>query len=110
MSEEEKFVIVWEQPALAEVERRLYYDDNGYVLFYTCEKPEGKYIVVDDMTYAEGRPDVRVVDGKLVKINTGSVISRYYHSHFEGFLCEKEDISVIIDTAGQYWEVKNHVL
>ena len=110
MNEEEKFIIVWEQPELAEVERRLYYDDNGYVLFYTCEKPEGKYIVFDDMTYAEGRHDVRVVDGKIIKVNTGSVISRYYHSDGEGFLCEKEDISVITETDGQYWEVKNYVL
>jgi len=110
MNEEEKFIIVWEQPELAEVERRLYHDDDGYVLFYTCDKPEGKFVIIDAMTYAEGRPDVRVIDGKIARINAGSVISRYYNSADVGFLCEKEDISVITDTDGQYWEVKNYVL
>jgi len=109
MNDEEKYFIVWEAPVLQEVERRLYHDDDGYVLFYTCEKPEGNYLVIDAETYAEGRPDVRVVNGKIVRINTGSVITRLYPSE-QGVMCEKEDISIITETDGQFWEAKTYVL
>ena len=40
-------VVIWEQVPLVKPEFRLYYDDKGKVLFYSCEKPEGDYIVID---------------------------------------------------------------
>lgn len=45
-------------------EYRLYYDDTGNVLFYTCEKPEGNFIVIDKQTYSEMRYDIKIVNGK----------------------------------------------
>jgi hypothetical protein len=38
-------IVIWEQAPLVKPEFRLYYDDKGKVLFYSCEKPEGNYIV-----------------------------------------------------------------
>lgn len=101
----EEHVIIWEAPEIVKPEFRLYYDNKGNVLFYTCEKPEGDYIVIDAQTYAEARPDVRVVEGKIVNISGAAVISRLYPST-EGVLCEPEDISIITDTDGQYWKLK----
>jgi hypothetical protein len=60
--------VIWESPPIIKPEFRLYYDERGCVLFYTCEKPEGNYIVIDSNTYAQGRPDVRVVDGKITSM------------------------------------------
>ena len=102
---EEDYVIIWEAPVLEKPEFRLYYDDKGYVITYTCEKLEGNYIVVDPSTFAEARPDVRVVDGKIVKASSGAVISRLYPGT-EGVMCEPEDISIITETSGQYWKLK----
>lgn len=106
MSDEEEYVIVWEAPEIAKPEFRLYYDkQRGGVLFYTCEKPEGDYIVIDALTYAEARPDVKVVDGKIVKA-TNSVFYSRLHKSTDGTLCEVEDISIVTETDGQYWKLK----
>lgn len=104
MSEEE-YVITWEAPAIEKPEFRLYYGEKGKVICYTCEKLEGDYIVVDAMTFAEARPDVHVINGKLVRALSGAVISRLYPDK-SGVLCEVEDVSVITETDGQYWKLK----
>jgi len=105
----EEYVIVWEAPEIIAPEFRLYYDERGYLICYTCEKLEGNYIVIDAITFAEGRPDVRVADGRLVRASTGAVISKL-QSDNEGVLCETEDISVITETNGKYWKLKTYEL
>lgn len=102
---DEDYVIIWEAPPLQKPEFRLYYDEKGQVVCYTCDKIEGNYIVVDNLTFAEARPDVRVVDGKLIRNNSGSVVSRLYEDN-NGILCEKEDISIITTGDGKYWNLK----
>jgi hypothetical protein len=92
----EDFVIIWEAPPIVKPEFRLYYDEKGKVLFYTSEKPEGNYIVVDALTYAEGRPDLRVVDGRISTVNQGSVVSKLVPDKSEGVECSVEDVSIIV--------------
>ena len=104
MSDEE-YVIVWEAPEIVKPEFRLYYDKRGNVLFYTCEKPDGDYVVIDALTFAEARPDIRIVDGRIVRDCTSTLSSRL-HLDTDGMLCEVEDISVITETGGQYWKLK----
>lgn len=89
-------VLIWEAPPIIKPEFRLYYDEKGNVLFYTCDKPEGNYIVIDAITFAEGRPDVKVVDGKLLRIGSGSVISKLIPND-TGIKCAAEDISIVVD-------------
>jgi hypothetical protein len=105
----EEYMIIWETPTIEKPEFRLYYDDKGYVVTYTCEKLEGNYVVIDATAYAEARPDIRVVDGKLVKSTTGAVISKLEMAD-DGMLCEVEDISIITDSDGQYWKLKTYEL
>lgn len=85
-------------------EFRLYYDDKGNVLFYTGEKPEGNYIVVDTQTFAEARMDVRVIDGV---IRHNSTITQVYKLKptTEGTLTHVDDVSLILedDNEGVYW-------
>ena len=104
-NEEEEYVIVWEAPEIVKPEFRLYYDKRGNVLFYTCEKPDGDYIVIDTLTYAEARPDIRVVDGIIVRDSNSTLYSRL-HKSSDGTLCEIEDVSIITETDGQYWKLK----
>lgn len=105
----EDYVITWEAPIIEKPEFRLYYDERGNVITYTCEKLEGNYIVIDAMTFAEARPDVKVADGKVVRVGTGAVISRLYPDT-EGVMCEKEDISIVTNKDGQYWKLKTYEL
>ena len=104
MSDEE-YVIVWEAPDVVKPEFRLYYDTSGSVLFYTCEKPDGDYIVIDTLTFAEARPDIKVVDGRIVREGSSTISSRL-HLDTEGTLCEAEDVSIITEANGQYWKLK----
>ena len=101
----EEYIIIWETPTIEKPEFRLYYDDKGYVITYTCEKLEGNYVVIDATTYAEARPDIRVVDGKLVKATSGAVISKLQIAD-DGMMCEIEDVSIITESDGQYWKLK----
>lgn len=106
---EEGSVLIWEAPKIVKPEFRLYYDDKGHVVCYTCEKLEGNYIVIDALTFAEGRPDVRVIDGKITKVQEGGFVSKLIPEHilkknqltqFDNSLgqdCVEEDISIIAD-------------
>lgn len=78
------------------VELRLYYDDNGNVLCYTCDKPEGNFIVIDKDVYAECRFDIKILDGKIVKPEQSVVVSKMVTST-NGVRCAKQDISIIVD-------------
>lgn len=102
--ENEEYVITWEAPVIEKPEFRLYYDDRGNVITYTCEKLEGDYIVVDAMTFAEARPDVKVIDGRLIRAGTGAVISKLCRDK-TGIMCELEDVSIVTENDGQYWKL-----
>lgn len=104
--------LIWEAPPIIKPEFRLYYDDRGNVLFYTCEKPEGKYVVIDADTYAQGRPDIKVVDGKLAGATSGSIVSKLVHN-VEGIICATEDLSIIVDSSYSNitkWKLKTYEL
>ena len=101
----DEYVITWEAPVIEKPEFRLYYDDKGKVLSYTCEKLEGNYIVIDAQTYAEMRYDIRIVEGKIVSERSALFISRLYPDD-EGIMTEMEDISIIAETNGQHWMLK----
>ena len=105
----DEVVVIWESHKVDKPEFRLYYDDRGNVITYTCEVMDGNYIVIDATTYAEARPDIKVVDGHIVKNNPGSVVSRLYKDT-EGTLCEYEDVSIIAESDGQYWKLKTYEL
>jgi hypothetical protein len=90
-------VILWQSPVdLQKPEFRLYYDERGSVLFYTCEKVEGNYIVIDAKTFAEGRPDVKVINGKISQVNPNSIVSKLEESD-QGITCASDDVSIIVD-------------
>ena len=90
-------IILWEQPPLEKPEFRLYYDDKGKVICYSCEKIEGNYIIIDAATYAVGRPDVRVIDGKISTAVPSLVVSKLM-PNTEGVSCVEEDISIVVDS------------
>jgi hypothetical protein len=107
----EEFVI-WEAPPIIKPEFRLYYDERGNVLFYTCEKPEGNFVVIDANTYAQGRPDIKIVDGKVVGAIYGSVVSKLVHDE-RGTSCASEDISIVVDSSYNNitrWKLKTYEL
>jgi hypothetical protein len=89
-------IILWEAPKIIPPEFRLYYDDRGQVICYTCEKLEGQYIIIDALTYATARPDVRIIDGKISTVTPNAVVYKLMPSD-DGIACAMDDISIISD-------------
>ena len=92
-------IILFEAPKIIPPEFRLYYDDQGKVLFYTCEKPEGNYITIDRQTYAEMRLDLRVINGVISRAMPNAVVSKLMPGDDEdSTICHSSDISIIVDS------------
>jgi hypothetical protein len=101
-------MFVWTAPPIEKPEFRLYYDEQGSIICYSGDKLEGNYVVVDALTFAEGRYDLRIIDGKLIKNSTHATIIRLTPSD-TGTLCAIEDLSVIVseedEVEKQYWKL-----
>lgn len=106
-------MFIWEPPVIEKPEFRLYYDDTGSAVCYTCEKLAGTYIVVDAQTFAEGRHDVKVLNGKIVSNFSTAVVTKLTKDT-TGKLCAAADISIIVseddNVEKQYWKLKVYEL
>jgi hypothetical protein len=110
----EDYIIIWEAPKIVPPEFRLYYDEAGKVVTYTCEKLEGDYIVIDAMTFAAARPDIRVIDGKISTVQAHAIISKLMPDEKEGRMCALEDISIVLGPKDkvkkQKWKLNTYEL
>jgi hypothetical protein len=112
---QEDYVILWEQPKLEPPEFRLYYDDKGKVICYTGDKSvTGDYIVIDALTFAAARPDVRVIDGKISTVAPNAVVYKLMPNDIDGIECHSEDISIVVDNSytdkKQKWKLTTYEL
>jgi hypothetical protein len=110
--DDDDILILWEAPKIIPPEFRLYYDDAGKVICYSCEKLEGNYIVIDSITYAQARPDIRIIDGKISTVSNHCIVSKLMPDPKRGQLCEKEDVSVIASSEGETvrWKLNTYEL
>jgi hypothetical protein len=110
MSEEQDYVIVWEAPKLIPPEFRLYYDDKGAVVCYTGDTTtEGNYIVIDAMTFAEARSDLRIIDGKISRAQPNAVVYKLMPNNSTGIACHPEDISILVDDTSEHIKWKLNI-
>ena len=93
---EEGYIVLFEAPEIKTPEFRLYYDTQGHVVCYTCGKCEGDYIVIDALTFAQARYDVRVVDGRITTVTSNAVVSKLMPCD-AGKECTKHDISIVVN-------------
>jgi hypothetical protein len=97
---QQDYVIIWEQPKLEPPEFRLYYDDKGAVICYTGDKSmTGNYIVIDAQTFAAGRPDIKIIDGRISTASPKAVVYKLMPNRDEGVECIADDISIITDSS-----------
>jgi hypothetical protein len=95
-----EYVVIWEQPKMEPPEFRLYYDENGSVICYTGDKSmNGNYIVIDALTFATARPDVRVIDGRLSTAAPKAVVYKLMPNKNEGVDCIIDNVSIIPDSS-----------
>jgi hypothetical protein len=112
---QEEIIILWEAPIIVPPEFRLYYDEHGAVVCYTGDKSVvGNYIVIDSLTFAQARPDVRVINGKISTVAPNAVVHKLMPNNSEGIDCHTEDISIIVDKSyldkTQKWKLTTYEL
>ena len=85
---------------------RLYHDDNGLPLFYSQEDLPGKYIDIDQATFANSPTNVRVVDGELKYLKSTAMLR--LHPSDEGTACHPTNVSIVVDPAEPHikWALK----
>ena len=77
---------------------RLYHDDQGNPLFFSQEDLPGKYIELDQSTYNTPHTHIKVIDGKLVTLDTSSAVTKLTPTEY-GVPCHPQDVSIVVDTA-----------
>jgi hypothetical protein len=95
---EQEFLEIWlARPDPKPVFYRLYYQDDGTPLYYSMENLPGKYIEIDQATYQQYQPNVRVVDGRLIVIPPTSTIKKLQPSQ-HGTPCDPRDVCIVVDS------------
>ena len=115
MTTDQDYIILWEQPKLEPPEFRLYYDDKGNVISYSGDKSgTGNYIIIDALTFAAARPDLRIVDGKISTVAPNSVVYKLMPNESDGIDCHPEDVSLLVDNTytdkKQKWKLTTYEL
>ena len=88
-------------------EFRIYYDESGNITCYSMEDLPGTYIVVDRHTFEQVRLDLKVRDGKLIKITQESSWKIAPADHAE-YACHEHDIAIVVPDQyhpKKYWKV-----
>lgn len=95
-------------PSEIKQEFRLYYDEDGHVLYYSMEDLPGNYIVVSRHTFEEHRFDIRVRDGKIIK-HKHPASWKLAPAESASYACHANDVTLIVGEDyenKQYWKVK----
>ena len=73
---------------------RLYYDEQGFPLFYTQEDKPGNYIDVTPEQYQRASMRVRVRNGQLIELKSTPVAKLIPSEH--GTPCHPCDVTVVV--------------
>ncbi len=100
---------IWQDQhsAPTELEYRLYYDDQGFPLFYSTEKISGNYLVIDQQTYVDGAKHIRVINGQIKIVKT--VYGKKLVPAQQGQTCHVTNVAMIVgaDQPHQCWAIKH---
>jgi hypothetical protein len=109
MTETEFWQILQAVPEPPHVFYRLYYDNNGLPIIYSMEELPDNYIEVDQQTYVLAPFNVRVVDGKLVRIKPVITVKKLQPSHL-GTPCDPCDVCIVVSEDQQHtkWTIVNN--
>jgi hypothetical protein len=91
-----------------EIFYRLYYDDHGNMLFYSMENLPGNYIEIDVETFRANESNIKVRNGKIVRINPAHTFKLVPSD--QGTACDTNDVTVVVDATKENckWVLKNY--
>ena len=107
MTEQEFWAILLDVPPPRPIFYRAYYNNEGWVECYSMEDRPGKYVDIDQSTYAAS-PYARVIDGKLTVIKPATSIAKLAPSMI-GTSCDPRDVCVVSDAQKTVkWSLKHN--
>jgi hypothetical protein len=106
MTPEEFFGAVANMPEPQQLFYRLYHNEHGAPLFYSMEQVPGTYIDIDQVAFAAGAMNVRVINHKLQEYN--AVISTKLVPSSNGTQCHEHDVAVVVMQNGTYWNKQTY--
>jgi hypothetical protein len=68
MTDEEFWQVLRDMPEPKPVDYRIYYNEQGELLFYSMEDVPGTYLTIDAETFSRSATNVVVQDGQLFEI------------------------------------------
>jgi hypothetical protein len=107
MTEQEFWEILLDVPETRPIFYRAYYNSEGWVECYSMEDRPGKYVDIDQPTYAAS-PYARILDGKLTVIKPASSVAKLVPGMI-GTSCDSRDVCVVADTEKHIkWSLKRN--
>jgi hypothetical protein len=91
----------------AELKFRLYYDAEGNPITYASEDLPGDYLVVDQDTYAQGRYDIKIIDGEIVPLKDFVYYNKMIPSD-SGTACHSDNALLIDAASTAFWSTKTY--
>lgn len=105
---EELAIMLHQMPKPQPVFYRLYHDEQGRPLSYSMEDLPGTYIEIDQATFVQSSPWVRIRDGKLQSYQPW-INTKKLQPAVQGTACWIEDITIVTtDEINQRWSVRHH--
>ena len=89
------------------LEFRLYYDTEGNPVTYASEDLPGDYLVVDQHIYAQGRYDIRIIDGEIVPLKDFVYYNKMIPSD-SGTACHPNNALIIEPESTACWSTKTY--
>ena len=106
---EQEFWSIWQASSAQtqDLNYRLYYDDQGYPLFYSMEQLPGNYIEIDRETFVASPKYIKVVNGKIKNTNQ-PWLRKIVPDTATGTTCSPFDVTVVVsqDQANTKWDYK----
>ena len=95
-------------PPVKQPSYRIYYDESGRPTSYSTDDLPGNYIEVDAKIYTESNRNIRIIDGKIVKIKPPVQVAKLIPCD-QGVPCDPDNVCVVVDSAEPHkkWSLKN---
>ena len=87
---------------------RLYYDNQGYLLFYSMDDLPGQWVAINAEQFAKADSHVKVVDGTVVPLNR--IQSKKLVPSDCGTTCATASVAIVLPESetGQKWCLKTY--
>jgi hypothetical protein len=88
---------------------RLYYDNDGFLIYYSMEELPHNYIEIDAATYNQRLSNIRVINKKIVITTPASSIKKLIPGTV-GTPCDLNNICIVVNESTPHtkWSIKTY--